>query len=453
MGNGGKIPRVEPGKPILTRSINGIVNAANRLRMLQVAPPLAMNDGPQGPVIRNDQYEGFWARLTGNSGNAYSYQEVVWQGGTTVDVTGGRTGTTSTRPAYEANGVATLAAGWVDYLRPGAPGEYVFQSVKYGSSCTGTVTVNVKCNSTNVSTATVTISQGGTTYATGSTNGSGNFTTTALPAAGTYDVSVSKTGFATYTGTFSYSCSSITVNVTIASTSNVITGTISGCGAVLSGVLVTADQGGPSLGTATTDGSGNFSLTLSSWSGGSVNLTWAKLRYANLTGTTTPSACAVTTSSGSRTMTPSSSYACHPGCFPGLPVDKNTTCTFDGQTVTMTYDGFRNGWAGTVTLTKKVVVDTFFTKSVTTITVELFVGAGTGGCGIDVNYNSYNSSFSQPISDAFFASGGGPGGSLGRNYQSTGSSTTTSPIAATFTGNLFVDADGTNQISSATWQE
>jgi len=452
MGNGGKIPRVEPGKPILTRSINGIVNAVNRLRMMQVTPPLSLSDGPIGPVLRNDLYGGFWARLTGHSGNAYSYQEVTWQGGTTVDVTGGRTGTTSTRPAYEVNGITTLATGWVDYLRPGAPGEYVFQSVKYGT-CTGTVTVNVKCNSTNISGATVTISQGGTTYATGTTNGSGNFSTTALPSAGTYDVAVSKTGFASYTGTFSYSCSSITVNVTIASTSNVITGTISGCGSVLSGVLVTADQGGPSLGTATTDGSGNFSLTLSSWSGGSVNLTGAKLRYANLTGITTPSACAITSSSGSRTMTPSSAYTCHPGCFPGLPVDKNTTCTFDGQTVTMTYSSIRNGWVGTVTLTKKVVVDTIFTKSVTTITVELFVGAGTGGCGIDVNYNSYNSTFSQPISDAFFALGGGPGGSLVRNYQSTGYSTTTSPIAATFTGNLFVDADGTNQVSTATWQE
>lgn len=438
---------VFPGMPLskfTAADYKAVIDAARAITAPKIAAPLEW----VGDAIGLSRPEGFYATLSGAS-SPYSFTEKY-------GATGGAWTTrvrTGTANAYEVNGKASLSGKTV-YLRPGYPGEYLFQWVSEATApCTGTVTVNVKCNSTNISGATVTISQGGTTYATGTTNGSGNFSTTALPSAGTYDVAVSKTGFASYTGTFSYSCSSITVNVTIASTSNVITGTISGCGSVLSGVLVTADQGGPSLGTATTDGSGNFSLTLSSWSGGSVNLTGAKLRYANLTGITTPSACAITSSSGSRTMTPSSAYTCHPGCFPGLPVDKNTTCTFDGQTVTMTYSSIRNGWVGTVTLTKKVVVDTIFTKSVTTITVELFVGAGTGGCGIDVNYNSYNSTFSQPISDAFFALGGGPGGSLVRNYQSTGYSTTTSPIAATFTGNLFVDADGTNQVSTATWQE
>lgn len=439
--------KIRPDDVIAADTTNWIASRLEKADGLTVQAPLEMKSSEDGRIIRLVQAKPIVARLTSGT-SPYSWQEVVYQsGGSYAD--GPRSGSSN---AYEANG-KTASSGYRTTLYPGYAGDWRFQMLKRASACAGTVTVNVKCNSTNISGATVTISQGGTTYATGTTNGSGNFSTTALPSAGTYDVAVSKTGFASYTGTFSYSCSSITVNVTIASTSNVITGTISGCGSVLSGVLVTADQGGPSLGTATTDGSGNFSLTLSSWSGGSVNLTGAKLRYANLTGITTPSACAITSSSGSRTMTPSSAYTCHPGCFPGLPVDKNTTCTFDGQTVTMTYSSIRNGWVGTVTLTKKVVVDTFFTKSVTTITVELFVGAGTGGCGIDVNYNSYNSTFSQPISDAFFALGGGPGGSLVRNYQSTGYSTTTSPIAATFTGNLFVDADGTNQVSTATWQE
>jgi len=215
-----RIPRQAPGKPIKTRTINGLVDMASDLSKISATPPLQISDTPDGPQLSYGEAKGFWARLTGGS-NPYSYQEVTWYGGAQHDVTGGRTGTTSVRPAYDVNGITTLPSGHVDFLRPGAPGEYVFQSVKYGSSgCgTGTIPFNVKgCSSANIPGVLVTLTGPGGYSASGTTDASGNvtFSIVGYPA-GTYSYSAALAPYTTATGTKVATCSSnSTTNITLA---------------------------------------------------------------------------------------------------------------------------------------------------------------------------------------------------------------------------------------------
>lgn len=302
-----------------------------------------------------------------------------------------------------------------------------YVSGRGGSSCTGTVTINVKCGGTNVASATVTISQGGTTYATGSTNGSGNFSTTALPASGTYDISVTKSGFATYTSTFVYSCANITVNVVLSSSSNVVAGRVAGCGGNLVGASVTVTQGVSTLGTGTTDGSGNYSITLSGWSSGAVTVTASKTRYASGSTSTTPSSCGATTTPSTIVLTPATDYYCDP-CGGTVPIYKTLYLTqpWDGAIVALTAGG--GGWSGTGTWTGTGYADCgSATTSAITITVNWSFN---NTCTVTLQWNgcAAPNTSRNPISDAYASANPG---SVASSFSFGSSPThTNSPFSA-----------------------
>jgi len=472
MGNGGKIPRVEPGKPILTRSINGIVNAVNRLRMMQVTPPLSLSDGPIGPVLRNDLYGGFWARLTGNSGNAYSYQEVTWQGGTTVDVTGGRTGTTSTRPAYEVNGVTTLASGWVDYLRPGAPGEYVFQSVKYGTACSGSVTLTFVCGSTALSGVSVTITQGATSYS-GTTNGSGQVSFSP-GTAGTWTVSATKVGYAAFSSSFVFSCAGLSVTYGMASTSTSVSGNVIACGVNVVGATVTVSDASGVVATTTTDGSGNYTTGLIGHSG--TTLTIAASGYRLTTGTVTRTV----NCGSSATANFNLSAATGDRCLCSGKIGSATTLNFtsSGYSATLTYGtGPASGlgaYTGTFTASCRSITGGSCAKGTATVTLTVeFVPA----CSLVVYFKRVSTSGgttvcttpavrTAPSSDSYCATlpafPGGPecrldtqgtNGDLPTLVSAVGGPISATPFVATFSGVLFRDADDTTFLSGAVVSE
>lgn len=345
-----KRPRkVVPGKPIRTRSINDLVDGATALNDFGVTTPLTLTDGPDGPQIAYGDPEGFWARITGGS-NPYSYQEVMWYGGAQHDVTGGRTGTTSVRPAYDANGITTLPVGWVDFLRPAFPGEYVFQSVRYGTaSCTGTLTVNVKCGGvTNLSGATVSVTLGATTVS-GTTNASGNVVLT-LNAAGTWAGTVTLAGYATINFTQVFACSNVTKNISTWLSPITIAGKVRGCGSLpLPGASVTLTQSASTIGTGTTDGSGNFSISVNS-DGSNITITVSKSRFNSSITTISGVYCSPPSSTiGNVTLTPvGTGYDCD--CCGPVPVPTTLyLTTMFGSVVTLTSTGL-GAWTGTDTV-------------------------------------------------------------------------------------------------------
>ena len=416
---------VRPGMPLASftaEDYRSVLKAVREAKEPKVAAPLEF----VGDRITLARPEGFWATLSGAS-SPYSFTEKYGATGG-VWTTRVRTGTTN---AYEVNGKAGLSGKTV-FLRPGYPGEYLFQSSSVASSCTGTVTVNVKCGGTNVASATVTISQGGTTYATGTTNGSGNFSTTALPASGTYDISVSKTGFVTYTGTFSYSCSSITVNVVLPSSANVISGVVGGCGGNLAGALVVATQGVTTLGTATTNGSGAYSITLSGWSSGAVTLTASKTRYSNGSTVSTPLACGSTTTANI-VLTPATDYYCDP-CGGTVPIYKTLYLTqpWDGAIVALTAGG--GGWGGTGTWTGTGYTDC---GSATTSSITITVSwTFSNACSVTLQWKgcAAPNTSRNPISDAYAAAN--PGSVTNSTIFDISPTHTNSPfsVSSTLTG-------------------
>jgi len=292
------------------------------------------------------------ALLSGSS-SPYSWtQKVCTAAGTLA------TGPLSGTNAYETNSTASLGGNTVR-LFPDGMGGWWFTSKCCTASCTGTLTVNVKCGGVNVASATVTITQGATSYS-GSTNAAGNATFTP-GISGTWDITVSKSGLTTYTSTFSWSCTTATVNVAMSSPSNVVSGNVKGCNTTgLSGVSVTLKQGATTLGTATTDASGNFSITFA-WSSGSLTLECTRSRFNNFTSTSfTPSGCNLTTTVNP-TMTAATGYRCA-NCSGATPISEtlyNTTPS--GHTVTMTYQTpmsiSGDGWEGTETINGRIFPD------------------------------------------------------------------------------------------------
>lgn len=330
-------------------------------------------------------------------------------------------------PVLVLRGVATAGQ---NLLAECVDGRWVAEVL--AAACSGTVTVNVKCGGANVASAGVTISLSGTTIASGTTNGSGNFATSLLAAAGTYDLTVAKAGFATYTGTFTFSCANATVNVVLPSTSNVISGVVGGCGNI-AGALVTATQGATTLGTATTNGSGAYSITLSGWSSGAVTLTASKARYANGSTVTTPLACGGTTTANI-VLTPATDYYCDP-CGGAVPIYKTLYLTqpWDGAIVALTAGG--GGWSGTGTWTGTGYTDCgSATTSAITITVNWSFN---NTCTVTLQWKTCATLFippRDPISDAYAA--GNPGSVASSFVFGTSLSHTNSPFAvsATMTG-------------------
>lgn len=205
---------VFPGMPLrafTAEDYKAVIRAAREAMEPKVAAPLEW----VGDTIGLSRPEGFYATLSGAS-SPYSFTEKY-------GTTGGAWATrvrTGTANAYEVNGLAGLSGKTV-FLRPGYPGEYLFQSSSVGSTgcSTGTLVFTVTGCGVNQAGATVTVTGPGGFSASGTTNGSGQvtFSVVGYPA-GTYSWTVSKgVRFQSQSGTKSVVCA--TTNTQIVSLS------------------------------------------------------------------------------------------------------------------------------------------------------------------------------------------------------------------------------------------
>lgn len=149
-----------------------------------------------------------------------------------------------------------------------------------GGPSTGTLTGNVKDQAgANVSGATVTTNTGGYSA---TTDANGNYTISNV-AAGTYDVTASKSGYnsQTQSGKTVTAGQTTTVNFTITRQTGTLTGNVKDqAGANLSGAIVTTNTGGYS---ATTDANGNYTIT--NVATGTYDVTASKAGYNSQTQT------------------------------------------------------------------------------------------------------------------------------------------------------------------------
>lgn len=342
---------VYPGMPLsafTAADYADIIAAAREAMNPRIAPPLEF----VGDRITLARPDSFYATLSGAS-SPYSFTEKY---GTTGGAwsTRVRTGTTN---AYEVNGKASLNGKTV-LLRPGYPGEYLFQWVSEpAASCTGTRTINVKCGGVNVSGATVTITLGSTTL-TGTTDASGNVTFTP-GAAGTWSVSATKSGYSTGTNSFLFTCgTSGNTNVTINGTTNTVNGNVKGCNSVnLPGATVNIKSGATVVATTTTDASGNYSVTWAGTGGSFTVEVNGGSRFNLFTRSTTVPGC-----NGTKTenfgLGAATGYHCD-SCGGPYPIADTLTLTPPApfSTVTLTYSSGLGQWDGTGTATYTMAVD------------------------------------------------------------------------------------------------
>lgn len=117
------LPDPKPGDVLKAEHIKALLEIRRNSRV-RVAPPLAQM--PDGTIYLPDS-DGFWAKITGApTGAKHPWQQVVGQSGGTW-ANGAASGTTSTDPAYEANGsTATLTNKYVWLSRDKASGELRF---------------------------------------------------------------------------------------------------------------------------------------------------------------------------------------------------------------------------------------------------------------------------------------------------------------------------------------
>lgn len=281
-----------------------------------------------------------------------------------------------------------------------------YVSGRGGSSCTGTLTVNVKCGGSNISGATVTITQGATSY-TGTTNGSGNATFTP-GLSGTWDITITLAGFQTYTGTFTFACANLTLNITINGASNTIAGTnnVRGCnGVAMPGATVEIRQSGTLYATTTTNSSGAWSATFAGPSG-VYDVTYIKSSFTSFTESTSSIACNGSyTFTLPRNLSAASGYLCY-GChgYETISTSASLTLTVSwAGAQTLAYDSGSNSWRTTYVYTGTVWTNAALTTSATTTATIIFTAEPTGpGAG----YIAWCLKASGPnaiMSDAFVA--------------------------------------------------
>lgn len=445
-----KQPRWAAGDEFTREQANDRSRAIERINNLAVdsASGLELQRAGSGLILRDQSGDDpFLAQLSGAS-SPYSWTKYVETAAGTLTATS----ITGTSNAYEMNGRTGLSGKYAR-LYPDAFGGFRFTAKNCCTpSCTGTLTVNVKCGGVNVVSATVTITQGATSYS-GSTNASGNVTFTP-GISGTWDITVSKSGLTTYTSTFSWSCTTATVNVAMSSPSNVLSGNVKGCNTTgLSGVSITLKQGATTLGTATSDASGNYSITFA-WSSGSLTYEATKSRFSNFTsGTFTPSGCNLTTTSNF-TMSPATGYRCIV-CGGANPISETLfNSTPSGNTVTMAYTASTApggpGWEATETISGRIWTGCGLFDPKTTSNFDILwdlYGPVGGSCALTGGILGCIANFHSPI----------PTGTAGTNYISgqgtvSGVSITASPFTITYT-HSYNDADGTLVSGSGTITE
>jgi hypothetical protein len=117
------------GDRISSRFLNNLARGVDRLQRLRAAAPLFLRWGHGVPNLSLNSAEdgSFYAILTSRAGTAYGWQEVYLDpnGPNWILMPGGRSGTTSTNPAYEFNLAVDIPAspssGEVVKMYPGAP--------------------------------------------------------------------------------------------------------------------------------------------------------------------------------------------------------------------------------------------------------------------------------------------------------------------------------------------
>lgn len=222
----------------------------------------------------------------------------------------------------------------------------------FGCCCVTTCTANptVSLTGCNVTGATVVLTNPlGTNYTFNSV-GSGNYTyiTTLSGTAGdTWTYSVSKAGFTTSTGTWTFVCGVSTISVPFVHPGVTISGNVASCSANLAGATVTV--GGAWTGSTTTNSSGNYSIFVPV-SSGTITLTASKSRLVSWTQNITIFCGTVTLNSGSNGfglgnfgLDPATGYACAPCCADPLPTTLYASSSLFG-TQALTYSTLSGLW-------------------------------------------------------------------------------------------------------------
>lgn len=100
--------------------INRALDELDRLLNMTVTPPLILDSSGGTYTLTSVVDAGFWARLDSESAGAYAWTEMVETTvGTFAVKSNGRTGTTSSEPAYERNATTGLAANTIVWMQKG----------------------------------------------------------------------------------------------------------------------------------------------------------------------------------------------------------------------------------------------------------------------------------------------------------------------------------------------
>jgi hypothetical protein len=108
-----RLPRVAPGQEIQAEHLNALFDLAEGLGLTaEASGGLRITSGPAGRQLAlRRRFQG-WIRLTSNSGTAYAWTQQLSQASGTW-ANGALSGTTTSDPAYPANGETTIAANTI----------------------------------------------------------------------------------------------------------------------------------------------------------------------------------------------------------------------------------------------------------------------------------------------------------------------------------------------------
>jgi len=126
-------------RALYASEVNQLMRAAEDLSKLSGSGVDLVTAGGMA-IIGQELWTGFLAQITGvgsGSPKPYSWQEYQWNGTAKETVDGGRSGTTTTNPAYEFND-ATVSNGTYVWMRQALDGHFWFHVGSGGTTSTGT---------------------------------------------------------------------------------------------------------------------------------------------------------------------------------------------------------------------------------------------------------------------------------------------------------------------------
>ena len=212
-----------------------------------------------------------------------------------------------------------------------------------GTACQVATTVTT-CAGAAVAGATVTVTQSGTTIGTDTTDSSGNACVT-VPATGTFNVAVAKTGYAGSNQDVSVTCpTTVPVSLTANASGSGSRWSAVGCNSIALPGATLAINGG----NYTTDSSGNTPYI--ALPNGTYTWTLSKSRFVTQTGSGTIGSCFTSGVGGYYTLSPAPGYACSLDCVDPIATTLYFTCA--AGSLTLTYAG--GTWTGCGSLSKPV---------------------------------------------------------------------------------------------------